>query len=275
MKPRQVLCGTTVCYPLSVAPAFTLARALEGIARVGLRAVELVAIPGYCEHLPLDCMGPGEVAALDALLRRYELAPVAINVAADLTAGPGVDYLGHALRVAADLGAATVVTHIEQTADPVREAAFLANLPRILDLAERSGAVIALETHGGLINDGVQGAALLRRLGAPALKLAYDMANVVYYGGVLPEEDLAQMGGDIGAYVGHVHLKDKANRTLREYRFPAFGEGILDFAAVLRLLDAGGYHGPMAVEVELDGAPATPEIVDAALARSLAYLDQL
>jgi len=51
MKFRQLLCGTTVCYPLSVAPSFTLERALEGIAGVGLRAVELVAIPGYCEHL--------------------------------------------------------------------------------------------------------------------------------------------------------------------------------------------------------------------------------
>ena len=183
-------------------------------------------------------------------------------------------YLGHALRVAAELGVATMVTHIEQTADPAGEAAFLANLPQILDLAGQSGAVIALETHGGLINDGVDGAALLR-LGAPALKLTYDMANVVYYGGVLPEEDLAQMGDDIGTYVGHVHLKDKANRTLREYRFPVFGEGILDFAAVLRLLDTGGYRGPMAVEVELDGAPATPEIVDEALARSLAYLERL
>lgn len=275
MKFHQSLCGTTVCYPLSVAPSFTLERALEGIAHVGLRAVELVAIPGYCEHLPLDRMGRGEVAALDALLRRYGLTPVAINVAANLTSGPGVDYLGQALRVAADLGVSTVVTHIEQTAEPAGEAAFLANLPQILDLAERSGAVIALETHGGLINDGVDGAALLRRLDAPFLKLTYDMANVVYYGGVLPEEDLAQMSSDIGRYIGHVHLKDKANRTLHEYRFPVFGEGILNFARVLQLLDEGGYRGSMAVEVELDGAPETPEIVDEALARSLAYLERL
>jgi sugar phosphate isomerase/epimerase len=132
-----------------------------------------------------------------------------------------------------------------------------------------------LETHGGLINNGVEGAALLRRLGAPALKLTYDMANVVYYGGVLPQEDLAQMGEDIGRFVGHVHLKDKANRKLREYQFPVFGAGILDFSAVLELLNRGGYRGAMAVEVELDGAPQTPEIVDSALVQSLAYLERL
>ena len=43
--------------------------------------------------------------------------------------------------------------------------------------------------------------------------------------------------------------------------------------ARLQLLDEGGYRGPLTLEVELDGAPATPEIVDAALARSLAYLE--
>jgi sugar phosphate isomerase/epimerase len=83
------------------------------------------------------------------------------------------------------------------------------------------------------------------------------------------------MGDDIGRFVGHVHLKDKANRNLREYQFPVFGAGVLDFSAVLELLNRGGYRGAMAVEVELDGSPQTPEIVDSALVQSLAYLERL
>jgi sugar phosphate isomerase/epimerase len=82
------------------------------------------------------------------------------------------------------------------------------------------------------------------------------------------------MGDDIGRYVAHVHLKDKANMKLREYNFPVFGTGILDFNAVLHLLSEGGYRGPMTLEVELDGQPATPELVDEALAQSCAYLQQ-
>lgn len=53
------------------------------------------------------------------------------------------------------------------------------------------------------------------------------MANVVYYGGVLLEDDLAQMGDDIGRFIAHVYLKDKANMKLREYNSPFLGQAFL------------------------------------------------
>lgn len=274
MRETPLLGVTTVCYPSSVSPRFTLERALKGIRAAGLDYVELVAIPGYCPHLQPDEMGEGEIDALRDLLARYELSPSAINVAANLTTEAGVAYLGEAMRVASALGAGTVVTHIEQTETPEGEAGFRRLLPSILGLAERYGMVVALEVHGGLINTGSEGVALLEEIGSERLKLTYDMANVVYFGGIRPEEDLDRMGDAIGRFVGHVHLKDKANMRLRDYNFPPFGTGILDFATVLALLEQGGYRGPMTLEVELDGQPESPELVDEALVASYQYLQQ-
>lgn len=264
--------STTVCYPLSVDPAFSLERALQGIAGAGLKYVELVAIPGYCPHLVPEAMGEAEIAAVAQMLADYSLQASAINVAADLTTPQGVQLLGHTVRVARGLGVDTVVSHVEHTEQEGGEARFRALLPEILQQAETHRMVVALETHGGLVNTGAQGLGLLREVNSPYLKMTYDMANVVYYGGVLPQEDLRQMGESIGSHVGHVHLKDKANMALRDYNFPPFGEGILDFGAVLALLDEGGYRGHMSLEVELDGAPQSPQLVDDALAASYDYL---
>lgn len=275
LNSTRLLGSTTVCYPLSVDPAFTLERALEGIAGAGLQYVELAAIPGYCPHLEPEKMDREEVAAVETLLQRHGLQVSAINVTADLTTEDGVQLLGHTMRISQDLGVDTVVTHVEHTEAEGGEARFRVLLPDILSLAQRYGTTVALETHGGLVTTGAQGLALLKEVDSEYLKMTYDMANVVYYGGVLPEEDLRQMGDHIGAYIAHVHLKDKANMTLREYNFPPFGEGILDFGTVLQLLDEGGYRGHMSLEVELDGAPESPELVDESLASSYDYLQRV
>lgn len=274
MMPRPPLSGTTVCYPLSVSPRFTLERALQGFSRAGLHLAEVVAIPGYCEHLMPDRMADREIEEVARLLRHYDLVPVVLNVTTNLTSEQGVIFLGHALRVAQGLGVRTVVTGIERTETAEGATRFLQLMPTIVSLAEQYGVVIALETHGGLVTTGVGSVQLLKDIASEYIKLTYDMANVVYYGGVLPEEDLSNMGPDIGRFIAHVHLKDKATMKIREYDFPQFGTGILDFKSVLRLLYEGGYRGAMALEVELDGHPQSPEVVDEALSRSHQYLEQ-
>lgn len=272
--PRPPLGCTTVCYPLSVSSSFTLERALQGFASAGLHLAEIVAIPGYCEHLMPQSMGAEEIEQVRQLLKKHDLLPAVINVAADLTTTEGVAFLGEAARIAHALGVSTIVTGIEQTGTPEGEARFWELLPSIIVLAEQYDVVVALEIHGGLVNTGVQGVALLKEIGSERLKLTYDMANVVYYAGILPEDDLRQMGHDIGRYIAHVHLKDKANMQMRDYDFPPFGTGILDFRSVLELLYEGGYRGTMTLEVELDGQPTNLEIVDRALAQSCDYLYQ-
>ena len=273
MFDRPSLSATTVCYPLSVSPQYTLERALQGISGAGLRFVEIVAIPGYCEHLRLEQMGEKEIETLKEQLEKYGLTAIAINVSADLTTEDGVVYLNHAMRVANAMGVKTVVANVMQADSAEKADCFRGFVPRIVSDAERYDAVVAFEIHGGLVNSGMEGVELLKELSSERLKITYDMANVVSYAGILPEADLARMGSEIGRYVAHVHLKDKANMT-KDYNFPPFGNGILDFGKVLELLDSGGYQGPMTLEVELDGKPESAEVVDAALAQSREYLNQ-
>jgi len=55
----------------------------------------------------------------------------------------------------------------------------------------------------------------------------------------------------------HVHLKDKLGEG-KVWNFPAIGEGDIDFARVLGILDKGGYTGPVSVEIEFVGEPWPP-----------------
>lgn len=272
--PKPTLSGTTVCYPGSHSTELSLERALAGIAAVPLRYVELTAIPGYCDHLRPAEMGRAEIEALRCLLEEHDLTPLALNVAANLTTDAGVEMLVEGMRVAQALGARLVVTSAQETTSEDGLLRFLARAPRIASQAEMYGVTVALETHRGHINSGVRGAALLQRIGSEQIKLAYDTANVLNRGGVRPEDDLAQMGSDVGQFVAHVHLKDKATMTIGERVFPPFGEGVLDFGEVLHLLYAGGYRGPMSLEVELDGKPQSAQEVDDGLRKSLDYLEQ-
>lgn len=272
--PRPLLGATTVCYPLSVSPCFTLEQAFDGIARSGLNFVEMVAIPGYCEHLRPDQMGDSEIARVQHLLDQYGLSPSVINVAANLTTESGVEFLGHAMRIARALDVRTVVTAVEETESQAGAERFMGLVPVIDTLATRYDVVVALEIHGGLVTTGPGGVATLKEIGSERFKLTYDMANIVYYAGVRPEEDLAEMGQDIGRFIGHVHLKDKANMQLHDYDFPPFGTGILDFGTVLKLLYQGGYRGPMTLEVELDGKPESSKLVGESLVQSYHYLEQ-
>lgn len=270
---QPLLCGTTVCYPTLVSSEFSLRRALEGIARAGLRYVEIAAIPGYCDHLPVQTMGPYEIQELESLLTALKLSPVALNMGHDLTTERGVEFLESLARLANSLGVPTIVTHIQQTETPEGARRFEQLLPRILDVLDRHNVVLALEVHGGHICTGEQGIAYLERLNAPRVKLTYDMANVITYGGILPDQDLKSMRAGIARHIAHVHLKDRANLIRNDRTFPVFGTGVLDIPQALHLLLENGYRGPMALEVELDHRPSSPETVDEAILVSRRYLE--
>jgi L-ribulose-5-phosphate 3-epimerase len=220
-------------------------------------------------------MNDEDIDRLNDRLTTYGLTPIALSVAADLTTAEGVSLLAHTCRVANRLDVRTVVANIEETGDASGARRFMGFVPAIIAEAERYDVCIALEIHGGLIDTGLQGARLLDEIGSPRIKMTYDMANVVYYSGILPEKDLLSMGDAIGTHIGHVHLKDKANLQTRDYDFPAFGRGVLNVRKVAELLRTGGYVGPMTLEVELDGAPATPELVDEAIFESYEYVQSI
>jgi sugar phosphate isomerase/epimerase len=271
----QRLAGTTVCYPTVQGEGFSLDHALRGIKSAGLDYVELVSVPKYCEHFMPEAMEGDAAPALRKQVQDAGLTPVAANIAADLTTDAGVERLVTAIRIAPTLHIGTIVTHIEQTETPEGAKAFLSRAGRIVEAAEAFNVRVGIETHGGLCNTGRDAIQLVKSLQSKQIGVTYDTANVIYWGGVRPEEDLASISDDIAEHVFHFHLKDKANMKLREYVFPSFGEGIVDFEKVLAIIVASGYDGYMSLEVELDGYPETSGLVDSAIVASRNYLQEI
>jgi sugar phosphate isomerase/epimerase len=122
-------------------------------------------------------------------------------------------------------------------------------LERVLEHAEHSGVVIALEPcWGTLIADRARTQRLLSEIAAPALTINFDPSHFVLTG-----DDIPAAVRDWGDRIAHVHLKDAFGRPGREgedFIFLLPGEGRVPWPDFLRALDDVGYAGPMCVENE-------------------------
>lgn len=265
--------GTSITYPSNLDPRCTLARAAQGVAAAGLHAIELCDAQGYCEHLKVDDVTEKQMSEWDDLLQRHHLTPAVLNVSTDLTRDEGLLRLAKALRVARHFGVATIVTAIQTTSDPDRLDAFLKNVSQVQDMLDESGCVLALETHRGYFSTGTKGVELLSRIDSPQFRMTYDTANVLNLGGVRPEEELEKLGSAVGEFIRHVHLKDKATLTPGDRRFTVFGQGVLEFDLILRLLREGGYRSGMTLEMELDGLGG-PDNLDSGLQESVRHVNR-
>jgi L-ribulose-5-phosphate 3-epimerase len=246
---------------------YGLEEALAGIAKAGYKNVELSAVPGWTEHVPLN--GKDE---LRRMLDGYGLKAVSLSAHSDLTTGEGLEHGVKAVRWAADFGIPIVNTaiggHASQEED---EQGFLENVGELADAAEAVGIVVALEIHGDIMASGQKTLPLLQRIGRDSIKVNYDTANVEYYSGDQAVKDLPR----IAPYLAHVHLKDTTGGK-GVWNFPALGDGSVDFAKVLEILQGAGYTGPYSVELEFQGEPWPPlEEVNASMRRSYEHLTKL
>ncbi len=239
--------------------------ALEGIAAAGFTNVELSAVPGWTEHVDLDA----DKGELRRKLDGYGLNPVSLSAHSDLTTSDGLEHGIKGVRWAGEYGIPIVNTAVggHQSADE-NEAAFLGNINALADEAEKAGVVIGLEIHGDIMASGAVTLPLLEKIGRDNVKINYDTANVVYYSGDSAVEDIPKVVDEIV----HVHLKDTTGGK-GNWDFGAIGSGVVDFAEVLRILEASGYKGPYSVELEFSGEPWPPLAeVNAAMKRSYEHL---
>jgi L-ribulose-5-phosphate 3-epimerase len=243
--------------------------ALAGVAAAGFTFVELSAVPGWTEHVDVDRDSPERVRRL---LERNGLTAVSLSGHSDLTTPDGLEHGLNAVRWAGEYGLAIMNTAVggHRSADE-SEAAFLGNVGRLADEAERAGVVVALEIHGDIMASSDLTLPLLEKIGRDAVRVNYDTANVEYYSGERAVDDLPK----IVPYLAHVHLKDTSGGK-GNWDFGAIGSGTVDFARVLEILREGGYQGPLSVELEFQGEPWPPlESVNEAMRRSYEHLSAL
>jgi sugar phosphate isomerase/epimerase len=257
---------STNCYH-----GYSLEEALAGIARSGFRGVEIGAVVGWNEHLTPGA-AEADLESFRAALTRHGLQLISMSGHSDLTTPEGVAQYKRALDSASALGITIVNTGIgghEGGGEDVE--AFLKNIPEVADYAAQRGLVVALETHGSGLSTGREGVELVRRIDRPNVRINYDTANVIFYGDVRPEEDIVEAI----PLIANVHLKD-ARGGKGVWDFPALGEGKTDFERILRSLHAGGYNGPLSLEIEFQGLPWPPlEEVDRSVRASYDHLQGL
>lgn len=254
---------------------YSLEEALAGIAAAGFKSVELTSVPGWTEHVRRDA-GAEEIAHVKDLLKAYGLTAVSLAGHSDLVSEAGIAEFRKALNIAQKLGISYVTTstggHDASSGGSLEDQRnhFLTHIRPAADEAAAMGITICLETHGGLLASGVIAKKLIEDIGKENIGINYDPGNVIFYGGVRPEEDI-QTSADA---VKHMHCKDQIGGP-GVWNFPQVGTGEVDFATIFAALDKVGFDGPVSIEIEFQGEPWPPlDDVNKAVAASYQYVRQ-
>ena len=245
---KNILAGHTNSYH-----TYGLDESLEGIAQAGFKYVELSAVRGWTEHVPLEASA-AQMAELRAKLDRLGLKASALSGHSDLTTAEGVVNGKKAIDLCQKLGLTIMNTaiggHYSEDED---RSAFMDHIHDLADYAAAQGVTLALEVHGDIMASGQISIPLIQEIARDNVKINYDTANCVFYGGVQAVDDLRP----VVPYLAHIHLKDTAGGK-KDWNFPAVGEGHVDFARVLGILEEEGYQGPFSVEIEFQGGQWPP-----------------
>jgi sugar phosphate isomerase/epimerase len=222
------------------------------MAAAGYKFVELSAVRGWTEHVPLevDARALGEI---HRMMNRLGLTPLSLSGHSDLTIKDGLKDGLKAVDLRERMGIGIMNTaiggHYSESED---EEAFMGNIHELADYAAARDILLGIEIHGDITRSAAAAMPVLERIDRKKL-INYDTANAEFYGGVDPVADLRTALPKLV----HCHLKDKRGEG-RVWDFPAIGEGHINFKAVLDTMESGGFKGPLSVEIEFKRALATP-----------------
>ncbi|MDR1019693.1 MAG: sugar phosphate isomerase/epimerase [Synergistaceae bacterium] len=247
--------------------------AIEGIARAGFRYVELTATKGWTEHV-FPSMDFSYLCSVRRRLKDAGLASFAMsghtNLMDPARAGDFLDII----QLSAFFGCGYIVSsvgeaHLADRASASDEEA-AARISALLPCLREYGLALALEIHGEH-GSGRRMSGIVDMVGSPLVKINYDTANAIFYGGVDLADDIDACAGRIG----FMHLKDKAGER-KEWNFPALGRGCVDFPMIFKKLEEHGNRCPLSIEIEFgpDGSRDIGE-ADEAVRCSREYLESV
>jgi L-ribulose-5-phosphate 3-epimerase len=245
--------------------------ALEGIAKGGFKYVELSAVRGWTEHVPLDGTD-ADYREIKAKLAHWGLKPCSLSGHSDLTTAPGLVDGKKAVdlcnKFEIDILNTAVGGHYSEDES---KTAFMDNIFELADYAAARGIKIGLEIHGDIMANAKLSIPLIQEIDRPNVLINYDTANCEFYGDTAAADEMAV----VEPYLVHVHLKDKRGSG-RLWDFPAVGEGHVAFNRILEILGQANYAGPFGVEIEFQGEPWPPVAeVHRSVAVSYATLNKL
>jgi L-ribulose-5-phosphate 3-epimerase len=237
---KWITTGGSICFK-----PYTIEQALKGLAEAGFCNVELGAVSDFHKHLDPDRLDAREIANAKAMLAHYGLTCVSISGHAQMHTELGAARLNRLLGACDALGVQVLNTFTGDANDDAERQVLIENARWLADRAEAAGVRLCIENDSNLMPTARAGLDLLAEIGHDWIQLNYDPANVSYFAGVAPEDDVSFAL----QCLGHVHLKDKrGGKGVAD--FPPLGDGEIDVEGFLRRLRAAQYAGPVSMEIE-------------------------
>lgn len=226
---------------------FSLDQALEGIAAAGFKFVELSAVKGWTEHVMAD-MSEAELNAVKKKLSDLDLKVIALSGHANIMDDERLKDFEDNIELAKKLDCEYIVTSAGEAHfgkdETIADDVLINNIRKLLPKLEQMGVKLVIEIHGEY-GTGEALYKVTQAVNSPWVGINYDTANAVFFGGVLPGDDVKTCIKD----VKFVHLKDKVGLG-KEWNFPGTGNGELDLEGFMNYMDDNGYTGPYSIEIE-------------------------
>lgn len=221
-------CSSTVLYGEQ-----TLDRACAELAGVGLAAVDLWHVKGWCEHLA------GGTQAVRQTLARYGLRLEA------LTAFHAEDAeLSELLPVLSDLGGHALI--IGSTPPEVPVAAFAERIAPLVRRASRLGVRLAIENHRHATIDSLASMVELAET-LPEPGLGFALAPIHLW---IRQEDTAEAVRRLRDRIAFMYIWDWGPTAQVDWKDPReqlIGTGKMTFAPIFAALREVGYARPLGV----------------------------
>lgn len=237
---------------------------LKGIADAGFKNVELSASHEWQSHIVVEEITSQDIERLKTLLKKYNLKAISMSAHCDLTGKDGLEAFKRRMDLASDLGVGILITGTGKWSTGRDLDNFYRQIEEVSDYANKQNLLVTLETHGnGFTGEAHTGSGkmylpIIKHINKENVRVCYDTANVIFYEGVRPEEDIVY----IAEYLGYLHVKDK-NLLRGVLNFPAIGQGNINFARIFDVIGKAGYRAPFSVEIELS-PPIPPNKLDIA-----------
>ncbi|MBT4138588.1 MAG: sugar phosphate isomerase/epimerase [Candidatus Latescibacteria bacterium] len=236
----------------SVCPDWGVGEIIDGMKRHGFEGLEPRAGWGHAAGIELD-MAPADRDAVrakfeDADLRICCVATGARFATEDADALNGhIDEANAAIDLAADLGAGVIRTFggargkgevywmVHRTAEAYK---------RVMDHAAERGVTVLLETHDEWCVS-AQVRAVVEKVNHPNLAVLWDMMHTQRF-----MEKTEETMQTIGHLAKHLHAHDgRYDEENGRITTVGLGEGVIDHATPLGLLNDAGFDGYFSVEV--------------------------
>lgn len=191
----------------------------------GIQLAQMIANAGLKAHAIAAHMDIGDENAVERMTKRIEFA-----------AAFGVGIL------------------ISNASNIVKQSRFIENIEKVSEIALKSHMVLALENpgdgEGALMKDGRSGAAFVKSLGLPNVRMNYDVSNALSYAKAQLDvtQDATEALADEATV--YLHLKDMKSKG-NGLEFCPIGDGIVGYREFFKILLESGRKLPISLEMPI------------------------